>query len=218
MEAPRALPAAPPPSLCAADSPEPPYRAGGRCASALPALRRGALHRGRHAERPLALRHRLLCRDSDAVALGHGLRQRLDGHRDVPRPRPQAQALHTFAGALLLLLQRHARRLPHQPRDERHEPHRGHARLEPRGYALGAVLPHLRVHIDAAAQLEARHRGHTRGARRGAADGVFPKPHPALEPPRAQAQLPHHGRLQRGHHGRQDLQDPGHRGRERQGI
>ena len=88
-------------------------------------------------ERPLALRHRLLCRDSDAVALGHGLRQRLDGHRDVPRPRPQAQALHAFAGALLLLLQRHARRLPHQPRDERHEPHRGHARLEPRRICSG---------------------------------------------------------------------------------
>ena len=44
--------------------------------------------------------------------------------------------------------------------------------------------------------------------------GVFPEPHPALEPPGAQDELAHHQRLQRGHHGRAHLQDAGHRGAE----
>ena len=48
---------------------------------------------------------------------------------------------------------------------------------------------------------------HQAGHRR--AHGLFSESHPALEPPRPQAELPHHRRVQRGHHRRENVEDLG---------
>ena len=153
------IPAPAPPRLCAADSPEPAHRAGGRCAAALPALRRGELHRAGTLSGlwPFALPTlpRFCCSRSRSWAsatsrwasrcTGRDLRRRLFTHLQE-----LSFSFYNVTPVGYLI----------QPRHERHQPHRRHARLEPRGYALGAVLPHLRVRLHAAAQLEAGPRRH----------------------------------------------------------
>ena len=80
---------------------------------------------------------------------------------------------------------------------------------------MGAVLCAGDLCRHADPELAAGAGGHRHRACDGGAHRVFPEPYPPVEPESAQAELPHHRVLQRGHHRGQDHQDPGHRGADR---
>ena len=176
----------------------------GRGHPALPAVRHRSLHR-RLDPCGARLVHRRVCRrhpHADGLQLHLRLRRVQAGA--VRRPRSQARELQPSADALVLLLQPEQRRLCPRARHVRYRPYCEHARLEHGRGRVAFGVSRVRHRYDAHPQLEngavrARNR-----ADRGDLVHVLPEEARVLPPAGAREKLPHHRRLQRGHHRRDD--------------